>query len=554
MHLHSGTMDAVSGTGNQLGRAEMDQVNQIELSNRGSVSTLAEGQRNSRRLALAMLLVILLGSILRFYQLGSRSLWFDEAASVNNARSILTLSSEGTIDPFAFTIRERVPPLYFLLLTPFYLLSHSEAILRLLSVISGIISLPLMYLLGAQLFSRKIGLIGAILLAVSPFHIYYSQELRPYSLFLLFSLLALYLSLLAIEKDRNIYYVGWSLAIVLGIYTHLYMLFLLLTIDIYFLLNLKKKSLAFRKWLIAHACIAILCLPEVYLVIFQVLRGNINLVDFPPGLRSIVGTFYIFVMGRVLFPTGANIILVASQCVIWGAGFLIGIWALWRGRATPEGDRPAIFLLAAGIVYSLIWIVSMLFIPLFDEARVNYLIFLLPFFFLLTIKGWDSLPHLNIKIAALGLAVILCFISNYPYFFEWEQVGKGDFRAGAAYIQQNLQANDKIYHTTNTSTLPLGYYLDWQVPQIQLTGADRPDTARNDQFWLVIFKQTGGATFSGNLLKSSADPSTKAERSSIESCQAVISDSNFSIVDSKMFPGKNVLIICRYRKVSFVPS
>jgi len=56
---------------------------------------------------------------------------------------------------------------------------RSEAALRSLSLLAGLISIYLLYLLGRALLGAGVGLISAALLALSPFALYYSQEARP---------------------------------------------------------------------------------------------------------------------------------------------------------------------------------------------------------------------------------------------------------------------------------------------------------------------------------------------------------------------------------------
>lgn len=163
------------------------------------------GQRKQDgNILMTLILVIFLASLLRLYNLGGRSLWYDEAASVRNVMGLLKLYPYEDWGLFDLLKRERVPPLYFFYMIPFYYFSSSEWSIRLASVIFGIATIPLMYYFGSRLFNRKIGFIGALLLTFSPLHIYYSQELRPYSLFLFFSVLVFYLSYLALEDKKTL--------------------------------------------------------------------------------------------------------------------------------------------------------------------------------------------------------------------------------------------------------------------------------------------------------------------------------------------------------------
>jgi mannosyltransferase len=63
---------------------------------------------------------------------------------------------------------------------------------RLLSALFGVLTIPMVYVVGHQLFNKEAGLVGALILALSPFNVYYSQETRMYSLMVLLALLSLY--------------------------------------------------------------------------------------------------------------------------------------------------------------------------------------------------------------------------------------------------------------------------------------------------------------------------------------------------------------------------
>lgn len=133
---------------------------------------------------LALLAVMLLGAALRFYGLGVQSLWADELASWN-------FSEQDTVSR---VIRgDTQPPLYFLLLHLWqWIFGESEWALRLPSALAGWLCIPAIYLLGKRLYSEREGLMAALFLAVLWAPIYYSQEARPYSMLILFSILTSY--------------------------------------------------------------------------------------------------------------------------------------------------------------------------------------------------------------------------------------------------------------------------------------------------------------------------------------------------------------------------
>ena len=121
--------------------------------------------------------VVAVGAWLRFATLGAQSYWFDEAQAAHELH--LSLGSMFS----SMVVHETNPPLYFVLgwlwARPF---GTSEVGLRSLSALIGTAVIPIAYLCGRELVSRRAGLVAAALVALSPFMIWYSQEAREYML------------------------------------------------------------------------------------------------------------------------------------------------------------------------------------------------------------------------------------------------------------------------------------------------------------------------------------------------------------------------------------
>jgi mannosyltransferase len=121
--------------------------------------------------------VTIVGAVLRFTTLASQSYWFDEAQAAHE----LHLSFGAMLH--LWSANEPNPPLYFVLAWPWAkLFGTGEAGLRSLSALLGTAVIPITYLCGRELVSRRAGLLAATLAAFSPFMIWYSQEAREYML------------------------------------------------------------------------------------------------------------------------------------------------------------------------------------------------------------------------------------------------------------------------------------------------------------------------------------------------------------------------------------
>ncbi|MBB6428809.1 glycosyltransferase family 39 protein [Algisphaera agarilytica] len=135
---------------------------------------------------LALAVVVLIGTALRFYRIGVLPLWRDEGATLRFARRTL-----GELwGPLA--VLETNPPLYYSVQRLWLVFGESEAALRSLSAVLGVASIGLTYLLAAGLAApevrRRTGLVAAALYAVAAMQIEYAQEARAYGMMTTFAL------------------------------------------------------------------------------------------------------------------------------------------------------------------------------------------------------------------------------------------------------------------------------------------------------------------------------------------------------------------------------
>src|SRR5271165_744937 len=152
------------------------------------------GERLQANRSLWLWMILIVGAVLRLIALAHKSFWLDEIASVAISRR-----------PPAFFWHflwhdEGNMALYYVLLRPWLRLGYGEATVRFLSVIPGVLSIPIMYLLGARLFGRRVGILSATLLTLNACAIAVSQEARVYSFLVLLVLCSTYWFVLFIEE------------------------------------------------------------------------------------------------------------------------------------------------------------------------------------------------------------------------------------------------------------------------------------------------------------------------------------------------------------------
>ncbi|MHC1788440.1 glycosyltransferase family 39 protein [Solidesulfovibrio sp.] len=147
-----------------------------------------------RRLHVCLLLLLLAAAVcLRLAHLGEPSLWWDEFITLGTAllpvgRMLHTLTVTGPSDFGG----EFFPPLYHLLTRAVLAVSRDDAVLRSISLVAGTATIAVVYGFTGEIFTRRAGLFAAALTTFCVYHIHYSRELRPYTLFTLLGLLSLW--------------------------------------------------------------------------------------------------------------------------------------------------------------------------------------------------------------------------------------------------------------------------------------------------------------------------------------------------------------------------
>jgi mannosyltransferase len=179
------------------------------------------GKRLTFKLELLLVVAVTaVGAAFRFWHLGGQSLWYDEVVSARIVRS----SFGGMVHGIWRT--ESTPPLYYVLGWIWVRIAgHSETALRSLSAVAGTAAIPATYVVGRRSITRSAGLLAAAFVALSPFLIWYSQEARAYSLFVLLGVLSLWAFASAWARPARAPLAWWAGVSILALWTEYFALF-----------------------------------------------------------------------------------------------------------------------------------------------------------------------------------------------------------------------------------------------------------------------------------------------------------------------------------------
>jgi mannosyltransferase len=385
--------------------------------------------------------ITILGAILRLYHLTFNSFWLDEFATI-----MYSQGSFSTIWNYMIAGEYNPPGFYWIEHIVMSLAGTTEFTMRFIPVIAGILTIPVIYYLGKEMYDEKAGMIAALICTLSPWMIYYSQEARAYSLVILLCALATYYWIEATRHGKSP--APFVILLAVSFWLHFFtIIFAIPLIAIYL----------YRKGLNR----AVLLYP---IIILPVAIGMALLV----GPRLSVGSNFGFVgldLIRESIYQFAGFSIAGS--VMFIALVILGLRQLYKytvhERWDPQGVPPA-------PIYDFIFIVVFVYLTsIFLSYKITivprYFSFILPLMYVLIgatirvfavdVKTKNGCRRTNlISYLVIGLFLMLLL----PSFVSLYTVPvKPDMRSATEYMKANFKPGD-IYLYTDSYIIPLQFY------------------------------------------------------------------------------------------------
>lgn len=430
-----------------------------------------------------LLLIVLLGSSLRLYRLDYFSLWMDEIYTMNVTNPALTFKEFHDV----IVAQEGFPFFYFFLVKGFYaVLGYTSFAARLVSAVAGIASIISLYKLGKHLFSKEAGLCAALLLAINEYHIYYSQEARPYTLFFLFTIIGFYRLSLFIKAPSLKNGLWYGLATGLLLNTNFFGFVIvgsqaLLLLAVLFFSKKEERLRTLWRSCLAGIIAIIMFLPN-YEILVKLLKFKSHWVP-RPNLET-YGEIFKEMLGN-------------SEVTMFIFGFILVFYAVsifkrneqWTTiealKAQPHNYSFIILVVWMAVYFSYVYISS------FGEASIalsRYLICVLPVCLLILGIGIAMIRNSIVKKVVLA-SIVFFVMANLVVAKSYYKVSlKSQFREISSFITGN-NTNDTPVYTTHTYWF--SYYLN--NGQVKTKLSDRPlqdhvnlmvrDSAQRRSFW-----------------------------------------------------------------------
>ena len=390
-------------------------------------------------------LIFGVGASLRLYGLEFQSLWHDEGLQYY-------VATKNSVGELIGQSRSFHPPLSFIINHLFLLLGQSDFFLRLPSALFGIASLPVLYVLARDLTSKQVAVFAVFVLALSPFHLWYSQEGRMYSQLMFLSLLSSVLLLEALRRSKLSWWSYYVLVSAAGMYTHVFMGLTLAAQFLWVALYYRRHLLPITA---SGFAVALLFLPWALLLPWVTgFARNVSADGLTMGLASV---------GRARFSWP----VVPYTLFVYAAGFSLG-----PSVAELHADKSlwfiltflpsitlviTVFLVLLGIgivaikkrfgVGSAAFCLLGLFVPLVGTAlysltphagfNVRYTVTAFPYFCLLVGTAMASLARANKTFGALAVIALIGISAASLYnHFTNPRYAKEDIRSAVAFWHQ----------------------------------------------------------------------------------------------------------------------
>jgi hypothetical protein len=400
-----------------------------------------------------------------------QSLWLDETFSHLFATLPLRVAWQAMI------VDAVHPPLYYLLLRPWLALAGgSEFALRFPSALAGVLAVALVQQAGRRWLGASAGRWVALLLALNPFHVWYSQEARMYALLGLLSLAALLAFWQGLHCQRL-----WVWAVLAGVsalayVTHYFALYLPLVEFVFLLATFRRHHAALARWAVVQA-LAALPLASWLTALYTVGGGAFGIGWIrEPRPADLLRTLWSFGMAY----DGRLTLLVVTGLLIWCGLLAWGMWHGWFARSTR-----ALLTLALALPPLATFVLSL--------RRPTYVdrFFIGSLFAFLLLAGAGLVRLSRLSRWMVGLFLVGLSLWGVARFHADPVFAKEDWRGAAAYVEAHETSGDALALRQFQDVIPFRYYYHGALEPAAVT-LNRQTTpldeiaAGHERLWLIV--------------------------------------------------------------------
>ena len=418
--------------------------------------------------------LFLVALLLRLYRLGHQNLWHDECWTLQVAAVPLN-----ELPHFLLLTEGSKPPLYFAFIHYWMQAATGEFWLRLPSAIFGALSCVIAAGIGRELFSFRQAMVLASLLAFSPFHIYYSQEGRPYALWGLLIGVAFLFQVRFCANPRMVFLAGYVLFAELACYTFPYTVAIIgfsLLFSLLYRPALSKRIL----WqvVMANGIVLLLYVPWLLQIVESVARGESFQHTHRPVLQAAAYTLFSLGLGTSCGPS-LEALRLWGTAVFWNApaesallvlGFLLLAALAFLGSAWLwRTNRNALSFAASGILCFWGGAAGLSLINADIPCNPRYAFPAIYFVIILIVAGCAAaIQQPRRQRALVGLFAVGLCASLYNLYFNPKH-SRDDLRGAARFLEELQPPPQRLVLCAGFLRDVFGYYYHGNAPVDAIT-------------------------------------------------------------------------------------
>ena len=423
-------------------------------------------------------------------------MWLDEAVSWQQA-------SQPFLEMIAATARDNYPPLHNIILhVTIALFGDTETALRAPSALLGVANVYVLYLLGSALWDRTTGLIAALLLTVSGFHVWYSTEARMYALLAFTATLFVLTVVYATRRPSWLTLTGCAAAGTALLYSHVYGSFVFAGVNIVVLTALLLRShwlaVDWKSWVAAQALPVFLFLPWALILWGRARHGMEGFwIPEPTAgflLKQALELAGVLSLGMLSTLACLSLInLPAFFPRFWQTGSAV---APTKAKSWLRADWQNAILMGWLVApISSAYLISVIGQPI---LVARYVICALPAFLLLAARGLRSF-NFSIPTTAVILTIVV-FTAVPDLLYDMFIRARDDNREAAREFSIHYLPSDRVFFIPSYAAVPFQYYFRKPLADSRSykEAADVSPTDLNiDRFWLVFIKRQADDAYEG---------------------------------------------------------
>lgn len=396
--------------------------------------------------------LVVLAAVLRFLYLGYQSIWIDE---------ILTIGQSTPKDGYSIwhlLLHNIHGPLHSFVVYLFRLVHDGDAWLRVPSAAAGVAGVALFYAWAARWLDRRLARVAALLLALHPLHVHYSQEVRNYAFLFLFAMSACYAFERFCERPTRGRGAGYVLAMAAAALSNFTAAFLFVAHSVIYFIRGGVGGATVRRWVGVGALTLVLISPWVYRIytfidvkklVTPVLPGQLETTERLRG-ETTVGwsvvpyTFYAYSVGFTMGPSLRELHADASLRAVlarhWPAvawvGVMFGTLALWGAVRGGRGRRREWLELGVYLAAPLVLTLALN----WQNAKafnLRYVLLGMPAFLCLVAAGICRLRRANLAL----LACVATMVTSLAHYYFDGRYAKEDVKRATRYVEERLESS-----------------------------------------------------------------------------------------------------------------